>query len=123
MSLDKLELRRLATKERIKYTYNFKLQLHTLLDKKQVAKAHLSVILGVSAINTAIRLINQPLNLTMQQVLNLSYCLNVSYSYLSDVIFRDVKYSSNCAAFENSNIELIPENIKLFAKSDEWINR
>jgi len=106
-----------------RYNYSNVLQLHSLLEQNNVAKAYLCTLLNVSIPQTALRLINKPTNLNIQQLINLSFALNIDIHSLLDVIIKDL-HISNCVNSTNDNIKpFVSEDIKILHKSSEWFNR
>lgn len=108
-----------------KFTINYdktsSLQLHRILSKKRISKTHLAIIFGVSATKSAVRLINQPYLLTLQQLINLSFALNISLHELVLVITEDFK---NCAtSFNDDLLSFVPPHLRELTKSNEWFER
>lgn len=105
----------------IRYDKSNALHLHRLLSNNRISKTHLAVILGVSHTKSAVRLINQPYLLTLQQLINLSFALNVSLFELCNVITEDFK---NCvSSFEPDLIMFVPPHIRDLTNSNEWFER
>jgi len=105
----------------IKYQYSHCLEFHKLLSVKRISKTFLCSILGVSQRDSAIRLINQPLKLTFQQLINLSFLLDVSLYSLIDVIRLDV---SNCATSFDPELQMfVPPHLVKLSTSKEWFDR
>lgn len=105
----------------IKYQYSHDLAFHKLLSRKRVKKTFLCSILGVSQISSAVRLINQPFKLTLQQLINLSFVLEVSLSCLIDIIVNDI---SKCASSTDPELrKLAPKHLQDLKKSSEWFDR
>ena len=105
----------------INYQYSRSLSFHKLLTKKRITKYYLCTILQVSQISTVTRLINQPYLLTLQQLINLSFALNVSLHELINVITEDFK---NCAtSFDNDLLLFVPPHIRDLTSSNEWFER
>jgi hypothetical protein len=105
----------------IKYDKSNALHLHRLLSLKRISKTHLAIIFGVSHTKSAVRLINQPYLLTLQQLINLSFALNLSLAELVLVITEDFK---NCATSFNDDLLLfVPPHLKDLTKSSEWFDR
>jgi hypothetical protein len=106
-----------------RYNNNNVLMFHSLLEKKNVPKAYLSTMLNISTPKIATRLINTPLNLTLQQLLNISFLLDININDLVNVIIRDLHYS-NCVSSSNEQIKpFVNEDIKILHNSSEWFNR
>lgn len=105
----------------IRYDKSNALHLHRLLSNNRISKTHLAVILGVSHTKSAVRLINQPYLLTLQQLINLSFALSISLHDLVLVITEDFK---NCAtSFDKDLLLFIPPHIRELTKSNEWFER
>jgi len=108
-----------------KFTINYdktsSLQLHRILSKKRISKTHLAIIFGVSATKSAVRLINQPYLLTLQQLINLSFALNISLAELCNVITTDLKTCLN--SFDSDLISFVPPHLRDLTKSNEWFER
>lgn len=108
-------------KFRITYSKTHCIQLHKMLSNKRISKSHLCFILSVSQVSTVTRLINQPYLLTLQQLINLSFALNVSLHELINVITEDFK---NCAtSFDNDLLLFVPPHVSDLTKSNEWFER
>lgn len=106
-----------------RYNYSNVLQLHSLLEQNNVAKAYLCTLLNVSIPQTALRLINKPTNLNIQQLINLSFALNIDIHSLLDVIIKDL-HITNCASSTNEHIKpFVNEDVKILHNSNEWFNR
>jgi hypothetical protein len=117
MGFDKDETGKFA----IKYSKSHCIQLHKLLTKKRISKTHLCFILSVSAPTTATRLINQPYLLSLQQLINLSFALNISLYDLVRIITEDFK---NCvSSFDTDLLLFVPPHIRELTKSNEWFER
>lgn len=117
MGFDKDETGKFA----IKYSKSHCIQLHKLLTKKRISKSHLCFILDVAAPTTVTKLINTPYKLTLQQLINLSFALNISLHELVLVITEDFK---NCAAsFDNDLLLFVPPHLRELTKSSEWYER
>lgn len=111
----------LTGKFAIKYNKSHCIQLHKHLTQKRISKSHLCFILDVSATETATRLINTPYKLTLQQLINLSFALNLSLAELVLVITEDFK---NCATSFNDDLLLfVPPHLRELTKSSEWFER
>mgnify|MGYP003649840574 CR=1 FL=1 len=105
----------------VKYQYCKDLAFQKMLTEKRVKQAYLCTILGVSNKTTALRLINQPFKLTLQQLINLSFCLDVSLYSLIDIIKDDF---TKCATSFNSELRsLVPKHVKDLNSSAEWFER
>ena len=108
-------------KFKINYDKSNALQLHKLLSKRRISKTHLSVIVGVSNTRSAVRLINQPYLLSLQQLINLSFALDISLHDLVLVITEDFK---NCASsFDPDLLFFVPPHIRELTNSKEWFER
>ena len=106
-----------------RYNNNQILQFHSLLERKHVPKAYLTTMLNVSTPPTALRLINQPLKLNLQQLFNIAYLLDINLHDLIDVIVNDL-YNTNCASSSNEHIKpFVNEDVKILHNSSEWFNR
>ena len=106
-----------------RYNYSNVLQLHSLLEQNNVAKAYLCTLLNVSIPQTALRLINKPTNLNIQQLINLSFALNIDIHSLLDVIIKDL-HITKCASSTNEHIKpFVNEDVKILHNSNEWFNR
>lgn len=108
-----------------KFTINYdktsSLHLHRILSQKRISKTHLAIIFGVSATKSAVRLINQPYLLSLQQLINLSFALNVSLYDLVRIICEDFR---NCASsFDTDLLLFVPPHISELTKSNEWFER
>lgn len=108
-----------------KFTINYdktsSLHLHRILSKKRISKTHLAIIFGVSATKSAVRLINQPYLLSLQQLINLSFALGISLNELIKVITEDFK---NCVStFEPDLLLFVPPHIRDLTNSNEWFER
>jgi hypothetical protein len=105
----------------IKYDKSNALHLHRLLSLNRISKTHLAIIFGVSHTKSAVRLINQPYLLTLQQLINLSFALNVSLYDLVRIITEDFK---NCvSSFDTDLLLFVPSHIRELTKSNEWFER
>jgi hypothetical protein len=105
----------------IKYDKSNALHLHRLLSLNRISKTHLAIIFGVSHTKSAVRLINQPYLLTLQQLINLSFALNLSLAELVLVITEDFK---NCvSSFDPDLINFVPPHLRELTKSNEWFER
>ena len=108
-------------KFKINYDKSNALQLHKLLSKHRISKTHLSIIVGVSNTRSAVRLINQPYLLSLQQLINLSFALDISLYELCKVITEDFK---NCVtSFDTDLLLFVPPHIRELTKSNEWFER
>jgi len=105
----------------IKYDKSNALHLHRLLSLKRISKTHLAIIFGVSHTKSAVRLINQPYLLTLQQLINLSFALDISLSELCNVITTDLKTCLN--SFDPDLINFVPPHLRDLTKSNEWFER
>lgn len=108
-------------KFKITYQYSKTLALHKLLSEKRLTKTYLCSVLQVSQISSATRLINQPYLLSIQQVINLSFALGVSFSELCNVIALDLKFCAN--SFDCDLLLFVPPHIRELTKSNEWFER
>ena len=108
-------------KFKISYQYSKTLALHKLLSEKRLTKTFLCSVLQVSQISSATRLINQPYLLSIQQVINLSFVLEVSFSELCSVIALDLKFCAN--SFDTDLLLFVPPHIRELTKSSEWFER
>lgn len=116
-----LTTRKLNNKPR--YNQANVMMFHSMLEKRQVPKALLTVMLNVSQPKTATKIINAPLNLTLQQLLNISFLLDININDLINVIIKDLHYS-NCASSTNEHIKpFVSEDVKILHNSSEWFNR
>lgn len=117
MGFDKDETGKFA----IKYSKSHCIQLHKLLTKKRISKSHLCFILDVAAPTTVTRLINTPYKLTLQQLINLAFALNISLHDLVKVITEDFK---NCASSFDDDLKIfVPPHLHTLIKSSEWFER
>jgi hypothetical protein len=105
----------------INYQYSRSLAFHKLLTKKRITKYYLCSILQVSQISTVTRLINQPYLLSIQQVINLSFALDVSFVELCNVITTDLKTCLN--SFDPNLLSFVPPHLRELTKSNEWFER
>ena len=117
MGFDKDETGKFA----IKYSKSHCITLHKLLTKKRISKTHLCFVLDVSAPTTVTRLINAPYRLTIQQVINLAFVLDVSFSELCSVIALDLKFCAN--SFDPDLLFFVPPHIRELTNSNEWFER
>lgn len=108
-------------KFKITYSKSHCIQLHKMLSDKRITKSHLCFILSVSQVSTVTRLINQPYLLSIQQVINLAFVLDVSFSELCNVIALDLKFCAN--SFDNDLLLFVPPHIRELTKSSDWFNR
>ena len=108
-------------KFKISYQYSKTLALHKLLSEKRLTKTFLCSVLQVSQISSATRLINQPYLLSIQQVINLSFALDVSFVELCSVITTDLKTCLN--SFDPDLINFVPPHLRDLTKSNEWFDR
>mgnify|MGYP003658695405 CR=1 FL=1 len=105
----------------VSYQYSKDLAFHKLLTQKRIKQSFLCSILGVSQKSSAIRLINQPFKLSLQQLINLSFCLDVSLISLIDIIKDDF---IKCATSFNPELRsLVPKHVKDLNSSAEWFER
>ena len=108
-------------KFKITYQYSKTLALHKLLSEKRLTKTYLCSVLQVSQISSATRLINQPYLLSIQQVINLAFVLDVSFSELCSIIALDLKFCAN--SFDSDLLLFVPPHIRDLTKSSDWFNR
>ena len=105
----------------IRYDKTNALHLHRLLSNKRISKTHLAIIFCVSNTRTATRLINQPYLLTLQQLINLAFCLDISLYELCKVITEDFK---NCASSFDEDLKIfVPPHLHTLVQSKEWFER
>jgi hypothetical protein len=106
---------------KVKYDKSHCITLHKLLSEKRITKSHLCFVLQVSQVSSVTRLINQPYLLSIQQVINLSFVLEVSFSELCNVIALDLKFCAN--SFDTDLLLFVPPHIRELTKSNEWFER